>query len=301
MTGRLAEKAVVVWAWLSGAVLTASVVGLVGYLLIKGAGALNLALFFGETAPLDALLLRRQVFEGIFPATVGTLLLVGISIGMAVPVGVAAGIYMAEFAGARIKSVFGLFFDILAGLPSILVGLFGFSVAVFLHHHFSDRIAPCLLISAFALAFLVLPYIIRTTQTALESLPRQVRITGPALGASKAQTVFYVLLPQALSGIVSGIILSIGRCAEDTAVIMLTGVVATAGLPRSLLSAYEALPFYIYTVSAQYADQAELMRGYGAAIVLLIICALLFTLTALIRHRLTDHLLYGPMLRRKTG
>ena len=287
------DRAVTTWAWISGLVLTVSVATLLGFLLIKGAGTLSPALFFGDTAPLDALLLKRQVFEGIFPATVGTLLLVGLAVGMAVPVGIATGIYMAEFAAPRTKAVFGLFFDILAGIPSILVGLFGFSAAIFLHHHFSGQIVPCLLISDLSLAFLVLPYLIRTTQTTLENLPRHVRMTAPALGASKLQTIFYVLLPQSLSGIVSGIILSIGRCAEDTAVIMLTGVVATAGIPASLLSGYEALPFYIYTVSAQYADQAELMRGYGAAIVLLAVCALLFALTAFIRHRLSDHLLYG--------
>ncbi|MBC2710470.1 MAG: ABC transporter permease subunit [Desulfosarcina sp.] len=293
MAKRMIEKCVTAFAWLSGLLLTASVAGLMGYVFVKGAGSLSLSLFFGDTAPMDALLFRRQVFDGIFPAMVGTLTLVGLSISIAVPVGVATGIYMAEYATGRTKHIFGLFFDILAGIPSILVGFFGFSVAVFLHHQVSDRIAPCLLISALALAFLVLPYLIRTTQTALENLPRQVRVTAPALGASPIQTIFYVLLPQSLSGIVSGIILSIGRCAEDTAVIMLTGVVATAGLPSSLLSNYEALPFFIYTISSQYADHTELMRGYGAAIVLLAICALLFTLATLIRHRLSDHLLYG--------
>jgi phosphate transport system permease protein len=242
------------WAWFSATLLAAGVVSLLGYLLIKGAGALSPALFFGDTAPVDALLLRQQVFDGIFPATVGTLVLVSPSVGMAVPAGVAAGIYMAEFASGRIQSIFGLFFDILAGIPSILVGLFGFTVAVFLHHHFSGQIAPCLLISALSLAFLVLPYLIRTTQTTLENLPRQVRITAPALGASTLQNVFYVLLPQSMPGIVSGIILSIGRCAEDTAVIMLTGVVASAGIPASLLSGYEALPFYIYLVDNQWVD-----------------------------------------------
>jgi phosphate transport system permease protein len=74
----------------------------------------------------------------------------------------------------------------------------------------------------------------------------------------------------------SGIILAIGRCAEDTAVIMLTGAVASAGLPRSLFSQYEALPFFIYYISSQYADSEELMQGYGASIVLLFLCALLF-------------------------
>lgn len=293
MVKGLIEKSVILYAWLCGLLLAAAVGALVGYVVVKGAGSLSMELFFGDTRPLDALLLRRQVFDGIFPAMAGTLTLVVLSMGMAIPVGLGAGIYMAEFAPPRAKAVCGLFFDILAGLPSILVGLFGFSVAVFLHHRLSDRVMPCLLISGAALAFLVLPYLIRTTQTALEGLPRQIRVTAPALGASPLQNLFHVLLPQCLPGIVSGIILSIGRCAEDTAVIMLTGVVATAGVPASLLGSYEALPFFIYTVSAQYADQAELMRGYGAAIVLLSICAVLFTLAMLIRHRLADHLLYG--------
>jgi phosphate transport system permease protein len=293
MTRALIEKSITLWAWLSGLALTLAVGGLLGYMVIKGAGSLSAQLFFGDTAPLDALLMRRQVFDGIFPATVGTLILIGLSMVIAVPVGLCAGIYMAEFAGAKIKAIFGLFFDILAGIPSILVGLFGFSLAIFLHQRVSERIVPCLLISALSLAFLVLPYLIRTTQMALESLPRRIRVTAPALGASQLQTIFYVLLPQALSGIVSGVILSIGRCAEDTAVIMLTGVVATAGVPSSLLANYEALPFFIYTISSQYADQAELMRGYGAAIVLLVLCGLLFSLAAVIRHRLSDHLLFG--------
>jgi phosphate transport system permease protein len=85
-----------------------------------------------------------------------------------------------------------------------------------------------------------------------------------------------VLVPRALDGILSGVILSIGRCAEDTAVIMLTGAVATAGIPGSVLSTYEALPFYIYYISSQYMDQQELLSGYGAALILLLLCSILF-------------------------
>jgi phosphate transport system permease protein len=293
MATSLTEKGITLWAWLSGIVLTAAVGGLMGYVLIEGVGTLSLALLFGDTVPLDAILLRQQVFNGIFPAIVGTLALVCLAIGIALPIGINAGIYMAEFATTKTKAVFGLFFDILASIPSIVVGLFGFSLVVFLHHHLSDRIMPSLLVSALSLAFLVLPYLIRTTQLALEGVPRQVRITAPALGATRLQNIFRVLLPHSLASIVSGVILAIGRCAEDTAVIMLTGVVATAGIPSSLLANYEALPFFIFTVSAQYADQAELMRGFGAAIVLLIICALLLVLATFIRHQLSEQLLYG--------
>ncbi len=99
------------------------------------------------------------------------------------------------------------------------------------------------------------------TQAAMESLPAKVRITAPALGATRLQNIRFVLAPNSFDGIVSGVILSIGRCAEDTAVIMLTGAAAAAGIPDSLLGAYEALPFYIYYISSQYMDQQELLNG----------------------------------------
>ncbi len=248
---------------------------------------MNFALIFGTTDPVAALMLRRQVFDGLFPAMIGTLLLVIMSVGWAIPIGMAAGIYLSEYARGSIKKIFNFLFDILAGLPSIVIGLFGFSLVVFFNRHLPEGLRPCLLISSIALAFLVLPYIIRTTQIALENLPAQNRMTGLALGATRLQNIVHILLPQSLPGILSGVILAIGRCAEDTAVIMLTGVVASAGVPRSLLSHYEALPFYIYYISSQYADQHELATGYGAAILLLFICLFLFCLAFLIKKSVT--------------
>ena len=116
-------------------------------------------------------------------------------------------------------------------------------------------------------------------------------MTSRALGATRLQNIVHVLLPQSLPGLFSGVILAIGRCAEDTAVIMLTGAVASAGVPRTLLSHYEALPFYIYYVSAQYADQRELATAYGASIILLFLCLLLFSLAFLIKRNLSYHVL----------
>ena len=278
-------RIVTFFSWASALILLACVSTVVGYLVIKGAGALSLDLVFGETPPREARMLRSQVYSGLWPAIVGTLLLVATAIAFAVPVGVAAGIYLAEYSGGTVKKVFSLFFDILASIPSIIVGLFGFSVAVFLHQNFSGRIYPCLLISALSLAFLVLPYVIRTTQVALESVPDPMRLTAPALGATRLQNIRHVLLPASLSSLFSGIILAMGRCAEDTAVIMMTGVVASAGIPRSFLESYEALPFYIYYISAQYTSQDELAGGFGAALILIIICMLLFSIAFVIKGR----------------
>lgn len=270
-------------------ILIAAFASVLGFLIIKGWRTLNLELIFGTTPPLEALLFKRQVFNGLFPAIVGTLILIILSVCWAIPMGIGSGIYLAEYATGKTKKILNVFFDILAGLPSIVVGLFGFSITVFLNKHLSDHIYPCLFISSLALAFLVLPYIIRTTQAALEEVPVLLRMTAPALGASKLQNIIRVLLPQSLSGIISGVILATGRCAEDTAVIMLTGVVASTGIPGSLFSNYEALPFYIYYISSQYSNQKELTTAYGAALILLSICLILFSLAFIIKKRINHY------------
>ena len=289
---RIFENMVIVFSWLCGICLTGIILSITGYIFVSGIHTLDQSLVFGDTDPLAALLLRARVFDGLFSAILGTLLLVIVSVAWAIPIGVATGIYMAEYAGSSMKKYLNFCFDILAGIPSIVIGLFGFSLAVFLHKHFSDRIYPCFLISTLSLAFLVLPYIIRTTQVCLESFPSGMRITALALGATKLQNIFFVLIPQSLSGIFSGVILAIGRCAEDTAVIMLTGVVVSAGIPKSFLASYEALPFYIYYVSSQYSDTQELMTGYGASIILVLLCVFLFFIAFLIRKHLTFFAFY---------
>ena len=281
-------------AGLCGLLLVASVVILVGFLVWQGAPALDLQLIFGSAEIneiIDLVFLQKVVVDGLWPALVGTFLLVFIALSTALPLGLGAGIYMAEFAGGRSKAFFSLTFDLLAGVPSIVIGLFGFSLTLYLHRYFPN-LMPCLLISGLSLALLVLPYIVRTTQTALEELPDSLHLAAAALGAGKRATLIYVLLPQALPGIFSGVVLAIGRAAEDTAVIMLTGVVAIAGIPRSLFDNYEALPFYIYYTASQFSSQHELQQGVGAALVLLILCILLFTGAGLIRKKTTHRLLY---------
>ncbi|MCG8617238.1 MAG: ABC transporter permease subunit [Desulfobacterales bacterium] len=285
--GTIKDKLLICFSWMSALLLTCGLTLIIGFLLMKGGPSLSLDLIFTGTSVKDALLLNRQVFGGLFPAMAGTVFLVLISVGIALPTGLFAGIWLAEYAPLPLKKIFSFIMDILAGVPSIVVGLFGFSITIFLHHYFDNRIYPCLLISALSLAFLVLPYIVKTTQGAIENLPLHTRLTAPSLGASKLQNILYVLLPASLSDIVSSIILAVGRCAEDTAVIMLTGVVATAGVPRSVFSSFEALPFYIYYTASEYADQSELIKGYGAALILLLICTGLFALAHIIKHWIT--------------
>lgn len=288
---RWLEHGVAIFSWSSSFSLLAALFVILGYLGSRGAGAVDVDLIFGSVPPMDAILLRRQVFDGLFPAIAGTFALVLLAVGLAVPVGLAAGIYMAEYCRGRTRQVLSLFFDVLAGLPSIVVGLAGFSLTLALHRLLPGRLGPCLLISALSLSFLILPYLIRSTQLALESVPSALRLSAPALGASRLQNIRHVLLPARLPDILGGVILATGRAAEDTAVIMLTGVVASAGLPRSLFEQFEALPFFIYYISSQYGDPEELQRGFGAAILLLAVCAVLFVGALLIERTVSRRLM----------
>ena len=290
---KIIEKLIAFLSWTMALVLCLCLAIFLSYLLIKGLPSVGSELIFGKADPLKVLLGRARVFDGIFPAMADTFFLVVLSALLALPMGVCSGIYLAEYASPGMKKIISSLFDILAGIPSIVVGLFGFSLSIFLHNHFSDRLGPCLFISALSLAVLVTPYIVHSTQTSLENIPLDIRRTALALGGTRLQNIAYVLVPNALSGISSGLFLAIGRSAEDTAVILLTGVVATAGVPSSLLSQYEALPFYIYYISSQYSNPAELSNGYGACLVLLGLCSVLF----ICAYGLKRHLSYRTLYR----
>ena len=247
----------------------AALFALMAFLVHRGLPALGKALFFGSTPPLDALLGRRPVWDGLWPATAGTLCLIALTMLFALLPGIGSGIFLACYASPRQKYWLGLAVDLLAGIPSIVMGLFGFVLIVFLRRTLLPGGTTCLLLAAFCLALLVLPALVVGTRNALESLPERLAITAAALGFTHDATVFRLLVPSAARGILGGVILAMGRAAEDTAVIMLTGVVANAGLPAGLFVKFEALPFRIYYTAAQYADQEELATGFGAALVLL--------------------------------
>ncbi len=191
MTKTAPDRFFSLFSWVCALSLTAALSIIIGFLVFKGYKALTLELIFGDARPLDVILLRRQVLDGLFPAMVGTFFLIFLSMALALPLGLASGIYLSEYAPSKTKRVLSFLFDVLSGIPSIVVGLFGFSITIFLHHYLNGKIFPCLLISALSLSFLVLPYIIRTTQISLESLPLSLRLTAPALGATRLQNIFW--------------------------------------------------------------------------------------------------------------
>ncbi|WP_286340854.1 ABC transporter permease subunit [Ferrimonas sp. YFM] len=251
---------------------------ILGFLLMRGGPVIGLPLFFGDTPAMEALMGHSPVWDGIWPACLGTLTVVFLAIALALVPGIACGIWLAVMPKGRFSTLLGLGIDILAGTPSILMGLFGFNLILFLRNTFAPSANTCLLLSSLCLAMLVLPYMAVSTRAALLSVPRALSTTALSLGLSRWQALWHIQLPQAKRGIWGGVMLSLGRAAEDTAVIMLTGVVANAGIPGGLFERYEALPFTIFYFSAQYMDYAELERAFGAALVLLCLTATLFAL-----------------------
>lgn len=279
---RIIENGTVVLCWAGCAILIAGLFSLLVYLTYRGLPAISGSAIFGNTNVMDALIFKRPVFDGIFPAIIGSLILIITATVFAIPLGFATGIYLAEYASPKPKYIINLAMDILAGLPSIVIGLAGFSLSILLFKLLDGNFGACLLLSSGALGFLVLPYIVTIIRTSLESCPQLLRTTAISLGASKWQNIRYVLLPYQLPKIASGIMLAIGRAAEDTAVIMLTGAVVSVGIPRSFFDQFEALPFYIYYISAQYSDQEELATGFAAALILLLVCLIFFFLARFI-------------------
>ena len=283
---KLIENSVLFYCWFCGFLLIAAIGILIGFLILKSIPTLRLDLIFGDTPWHQAITGQQVVFDGIWPAMVGTFYLIALSTIISIPVGISSGVFLSEYCPAGLKTVFSFLIDLLAGIPSIVMGLFGLSLVLFVHQFITLKANTCLIVSALCLAFLVLPYLIKTTQIALNSIPRELKLIGPSLGMSKLDDLWHIRLPQSSKNILSGVILSIGRCAEDTAVIMLTGVVASGGIPASIFSKYEALPFYIFYIAAEHTSPEELSQGYGASLILLTITGMLFLLSFIIQKRL---------------
>jgi phosphate transport system permease protein len=264
------------WSWLTTLMITLVIGCLVWFLLSRGLPTLNQQLFFADVPFVSAVFGHVRVWDALWPACIGTLSLVLLAASMAVPLGVASGIYLSCFASKPFKRVMSLSVELLAGTPSIIMGLFGFALILFMRNTFFPQANTSLLLAAVCLALLILPYLIFTTKTSLESLSTDYRLLGPSLGLNQIQTVLYVLLPASGRGILGGVILALGRAAEDTAVIMLTGVIANAGLPQGLLGKFEALPFRIFYLAAEYQSPDELNSAFGTALVLLCLTGSLY-------------------------
>ncbi|MEN6342458.1 MAG: phosphate ABC transporter permease PstA [Methanospirillum sp.] len=217
---------------------------------------------------------------GIFPAIVGTLYLVAGSMAFALPLGIGAAIYLAEYQREnRLTHLIRTGVDLLNGTPSIVFGLFGFTFLVLLF-----KFGVSMLAGQITLGLMILPTIIRTTEEALRQVPQGLREGSLALGATRWQTISRVVLAPAAPGILTGTILSIGRAAGETAPILFTAVVFSQRyLPTSVFDPVMALPYHLY-ILATNVPGAE-TNQYGTALVLILLVCSIYAVAIAIRTR----------------
>jgi phosphate transport system permease protein len=250
------------------------IVVVIVYIIMKGSSAISLG--FITQMPSDGM---RS--GGILPAIIGTLYLtVGTAI-FSVPLGVAAAVYLAEYArDNRWTRLIRIAIINLAGVPSVVYGLFGLGLfVIFL------RFGTSILAASLTLSIMTLPVIISTTEEALRAVPYPFRVVGLSLGASSWQTIRRIILPEALPGILTGVILGLERAAGETAPILFTGAsFFLPTLPHSPLDATMALPYHLFVISTQVPGM-PIQIQYGTVLVLLVFVLGMNIAATIIRSR----------------
>ena len=257
---------------LLAAIITfAALLFLIAYILVNGVPYLKPSLFsFTYTSDNASLM----------PALINTLIMTALSLLIAVPLGIFSAIYLVEYAkrGNKFVEIIRLTTETLQGIPSIVYGLFGMSFFVtFCHWGFS------ILAGAFTLSIMVLPLIMRSTEEALKSVPDSYREGSFGLGAGKLRTVFRIVLPSAVPGILAGVILAVGRIVGETAALIYTAG-TLAKMPKNVMSSGRTLAVHMYNLASEglYMDQA-----YATAVILLVLVVVINTLSGIAAKKLT--------------
>jgi len=246
--------------------------------IAKGASAISWSFLTGSippnVAPADE--------GGIGPAVVGTIEITALATVMAVPLGVLGAVYLNEYGGRNwLSALIGFMSDVMTGVPSIVMGLFIFSIWV-LHFGYSG------LAGAFALACLMLPVVIRSSEEMLKLVPDPLREASYALGATKSRVTLTVVLPAAIGGIVSGALLAIARAAGETAPLLFTILTVTATNTNPFSGANTALSTQIFTNATQPYLGAQ-SRAWGSALTLIAIAFILMIVARIVTARFTRY------------
>ena len=268
------QKIAFFFLFLSAMLVFLPVIFIIFVIIQKGIGAINLNFLLDVPR-------NGMKAGGIFPAIVGTIYLVFGAIIFALPVGVLAAIYLSEYSKNNyLNRIIRLAIINLAGVPSVVYGLFGLALFVnFL------KFGVCILSGSLTLGIMILPVIITATREALENVPKIFREVSLSLGATKWQTIRYVVLPNALSGILTGVILGISRAAGETAPILFTvAAFYLPYLPKSIFEQVMALPYHLYVISTQVPNISEKIK-YGTALVLLLLVLFMNLIAIILRHK----------------
>lgn len=271
MSARTKQKIAWFFIWAGGFITILIPLSIIGYVLIRGLPSISLD--FLLTPPQGGL----SGEGGISTAIVTTIYLIIVTLIILTPLGIGAAVYLAEYASdSWATKAIRYAIDTLASVPSIIFGLFGFALFVTaLQFKFS------ILSGALSLVCLLLPTLIRTAEQAIVTVPRSQREAALALGATKWQMVSRVVLPAAMSGIVTGIILCIGRTVEETAVLYVT-LGGSSAMPTSLLSGGRTLSLHLYYLAT---ETRAFEKAMATGAVLIIIIVIINTLTEWLAER----------------
>jgi len=260
--------------WGSGIITVAILLYLIGFVLVRGIPHLKPSLFAINYTVEN---------QSLFPALVTTLIMVGLTLAIAVPFGVFTAIYLVEYAkrGSRLVRIIRMTAETLAGIPSIVYGLFGY---IF----FANWLGwgKSILTGCFTLAIMILPLIIRTTEESLKSIPDSYREGAFSLGAGRLRTVWRVILPPAMSGIFAGVILGVGRIVGETAALVFT-IGSVIKIPDNLFSQGRTLALHVYQLASQGHHRNE---AHATAVVLLVVVIGINALSSSIERRFTKRL-----------
>jgi phosphate transport system permease protein len=249
---------------LAAAVTVFVLVAIIGYILLKGVPNLKPSLFA---------LKYTSDNVSMMPAIINTLTMTVVSLLIAVPLGIFSAVYLVEYArrGNKLVKLIRLTAETLAGIPSIVYGLFGLMMFVI-----ACGFGPSLLAGALTLTIMVLPTIMRTTEEAIKSVPDAFREGSFGLGAGRLRTVFRIILPSAMQGILAGVILSIGRIVGETAALIFTAG-TNAGVPNSLMGSGRTLSLHMWVLSS---EGMHVNEAYATAVVLILFVVAINALSA---------------------
>jgi phosphate transport system permease protein len=249
----------------AGAVLLALVplAFILFFVVSQGVQALNLEFFISMPKPVG------EPGGGMANAIVGTLMLIALAGLMAVPIGIVAGVYMSEYAGSRFAALVRFAADTLNGVPSIVIGVFAYGVAVLPFKQFSA------LAGGFALGVMMIPIVARTTEELLLLVPGSMREGALALGATRARAVFSVVVPAALPGIITGVVLALARIAGETAPLLFTAFnnrFFTAKLTQPISSL--TVQVFTYAISPYEDWHRQAWAGALVLVTIVLLCSL---------------------------
>ena len=256
---------------LCAALTVLTLVFIVIYILVRGIPNLSLSLFSPT---------YNSENVSMLPAIINTFIMTLISLLIAVPLGIFSAIYLVEYAkrGNKLVGIIRMTTETLSGIPSIVYGLFGF-----LFFLTTLKLGYSILSGALTLAIMILPLVMRTTEEALKSVPDSYREGSFGLGAGKLRTVFRIVLPPAIPGILSGVILATGRiCGESAALIFTTGTGTKIAL--NIMSSGRTLAVHMYNLSSEGLHVEEC---YATAVILLVLVALINSLSGLLAKKLS--------------